>query len=136
MSMISYLSSKILNSHRKCDLYLDLKGRLKGHLKEKGGKESSNHSIHISLSIIDTKVPFNLIFKNRPLKTYYEAGKIVGHFLAEKLYELITMKEVSLSDAFLRDLLFNPHLTAEEFHSFKKIILPDLQYKKTRKRFF
>ncbi|MBF0360789.1 MAG: ChaN family lipoprotein [Oligoflexia bacterium] len=134
MSMISYFCTKIINPHRKCDMYLDIIN----NLKLPNSKFSKRHKKYhlLSLSIINNNVDLNQLFKDHSLCAYYQVSQIVGHFFSELLFEKMCNIDYEFSIKFIKIILFTKVIDYEIFIYLKDLLLVDLTYKKTQKREF
>jgi hypothetical protein len=120
LQILAYLSSKIINPFKKCELYLNLKG---------------NHED--CLKIIDEKFSIKRHLEKYSLEKIYQSGKIVGNFLGEFLYSRLAHKKLSEQEKEILILqLMSPWTEEEIFLKVKKKILQNTNYKKSKKNLF
>ncbi len=134
---IGFLSSKIINPYRKCDLYGDF---LEQYQSIQGSELKDIHKLSILRLILDTvesspEVPLKDIVKNNKLFTLHEAARKVGFYWGEIIYEEFLMKGNKLFNHVM-DYLFSASLDEEEFKKVLRQILPREIYPKHKKRYF
>lgn len=120
-SMFAYFFSKIINPHRKCDMFADLKSK----------ETNSPFVLKMALNILESDTTLKLA--GVPLKDVYEMSLMIGHILGEYLYdELFSGKQnLSLTEDFL---LIG--LSANDFLSVKRKLLSGRNFKEDKKRYF
>lgn len=120
-AIYAYFFSKIVNPHRKCDLYGDI---------EKNNNTKASDELALAMEIIDSQNIKDI--PPRKLSTLYEASLIVGHILGEYFYQSLASKDNDLN----KDDLIKTQITPESFHHLKNLILQNKDYKKHQKRYF
>ncbi len=118
-AILAYFFSKIINPHRKCDMYLDYQ------------RASETKITKNILNLFETK-NFSSIEK-LTLEEIYEVATPFGHILGEYLY-LREAHEKSTSA--LQELLDNLSFHFEDFISIRDKILKPFEYEKHQKRYF
>ncbi len=128
---LSYFFSKFFNPHRKCDLYMDLKGKAESKRTYKNYRKQ----ILYALSILEEKAYPSVLFKEGLLFNYGVA-KILGKLLGEYLYRQQLDPANQLSAEVFRESLL-PEVPSLETLS-KKIgqVLKSDSFLTERKRFF
>lgn len=125
-ALYAYLFSKIINPHRKCDMYKDLVFSLKRQDKTK-----NMQAINLAIKVLNSEDLKGLL-KGSKIFDLYEASLYVGHILGEYLYDdLQTMSDMSLES---KD--FNTQVTERYFYQLKNKILGKRDFKNDFKRFF
>ena len=82
MFFMAYLCSKVFNPHRKSDLYLDYKLKLKKSVL----KEHHKKRITTFISILDSKQSIQRAMNQKKISQIYEISRICGHFFAESFF--------------------------------------------------
>lgn len=125
--MYAYFFSKIINPHRKCDMYIDIKNKI--DLVTKSEKDVLNRV----LEILDGKCP-NDSLKGMRLKSLYDISLYVGHILGEYLYSDL-IESPFYNDQGIEDFL-KVLPSTENFRSVREKILNNKEYQSHIKRFF
>jgi len=126
-SMFAYFFSKVINPHRKCDMYMDLQKKYKesDFLLEKQFLKLAIDSLDKNFSKIS--------LDGHKLETIYEAAILNGHILGEYLYRKFTSKGVKQS---LHEYFKDLKISSEYFESIKKKLLPLKEFRSHQKRYF
>jgi len=120
-AMFAYFFSKIINPHRKCDMYIDFE-----HAED---NETENF---LARKILDSKDLTSLL-SGQKLQTSYETALLVGHLLGEYLYLNLNQKNEDFS---LEQILNQLQINKKHFHMIKNALLKEQDYKKHIKRYF
>lgn len=129
---VSYFSSKIINPYRKCDLYPDIKDKL----KRKKVTQSKRSGWTLALNLIDHPESFNALLKGKSLKILHTAAKAIGNQLGDILYDQLSTDHKKVLKL-LGKYVFEVNYDDEgRFHSFMKDIAPAKKMKKRSKRLF
>lgn len=124
-SLYSYFFSKVINPHRKCDMY----GDLAISSPETQGQERFRK---LAIQFLDSK-NINMLTENINLKDLYESSLIAGNILGEYLYRMVTIKvKEQSSPPKLLDFTLNQNCYIE----FRDLLLSNRDYKKHLKRYF
>ncbi|MBF0299604.1 MAG: ChaN family lipoprotein [Oligoflexia bacterium] len=134
MTMISYFCTKIINPHRKCDMYIDIVNNLKLPNSKLSRRQKKYHIM--AISILDNNIDINLLFKDHSLQAYYEVTKIIGKFFSELLFEKMCNIDYEFSVQFIKTIFFTKIIDYDIFIYIKDLLLGDNEYKKTHKREF
>jgi hypothetical protein len=126
-NMFGYFFSKIINPHRKCEMYKDIK---KMSLIEKN--ESSKRILEKSLQILD-RDSFSILLSGIPLKDIYEISLNVGHILGEYLYLSYSQGN---KHSFGQSQFSNIKITQKDFCKVRKALLENQLYQDASKRYF
>jgi hypothetical protein len=123
-SMFAYFFSKIINPHRKCDMYGDLK------LKTNSG--STYPHITLTTKILDSD-DLTPLLKGLKLNILYDSAQYTGHILGEYLYKKYNedTNNIKLEESFL-----TKRLSKESFHEIKNELIQREDYKNQFKRYF
>ncbi len=120
-AMYGHFFSKVINPHRKCDMYLDL---------EEIAEEDSNE--FFAMKILDSS-DIATALTQKKLNTIYEISLFVGHILGEYLYLAVNNKDNKIE---LKTILEISSVTKKNFHKLKDYLLNNKVYKKHVKRYF
>jgi hypothetical protein len=126
-NMFGYFFSKIINPHRKCEMYKDLK-RMSTSSKD----ENSKRILEKSLLLLD-RDRFSSILAGMPLKDIYEISLNVGHILGEYLYLNYSKGN---KQSFDQTQFFNIKINQKEFCKVRKELLKNQLYQDASKRYF
>jgi hypothetical protein len=126
-SLFAFFFSKVINPHRKCEMYIDLR-----HFQAKAEHDHKKKVIKAAIESLDDS-SLQGKFKNFHLHTIHESALFVGHILGEYLYEHVfnLNKAINLESDFLNTTPDN-----FSFQRVKKILLKGTPYKKHQKRYF
>lgn len=124
-SIYSYFFSKIINPHRKCDMYGDL-------LIDAPDKIGQERFRKLAVKFIDTQ-NINMLTENIELEDVFESALIVGNILGEYLYRSLTLETDPNN---LRAELLKFSLTQKDFLTFREKLLTGRDYKNHLKRYF
>ncbi len=134
---IGFLSSKIINPYRKCDLYGDVIDQLNSlHNSEvKDIQKISILQLFKDTIELDETISLKEIIKGKKLFILHEAARKVGFYWGEVIYEdFIVNKRKDIND--LMNYLFDISLSESDFKSILRQILPKEVYPKHKKRYF
>ena len=126
-ALFAFFFSKVINPHRKCDMYIDLRNNY-----AKADDQISQEIFITALECLD-EASLNGKFLNFKLSTLHDTALYVGHILGEYLYEHVFSKSTKLN--FEQDFL-NTSPDNFSFQRIKKILLKGTSYKKHQKRYF
>ena len=121
-AMAAYFFSKVINPHRKCDMYLD-------YLEH----QNSNPISRSVIELLDG-ASMSKELKGKSLEEMYEIGIRIGHIYGEYLY-LGTRDELPLSFG-LKDVFEKIHVTQNSFNRIRKYVRKEINYKEHQKRMF
>lgn len=125
---LGFFFSKIINPHRKCDMYKNLKTEFR-HPKTSKDRYTS---LEVALAALDNK-DLKIALRNKRLIKLHDAAQLVGHILGEYLYYLvIEKKEKDYIQLFQKNLVINQ----ENFKKFRHKLIGNINYKTHIKRFF
>ncbi len=134
---IGFLSSKIINPYRKCDLYGDFRGQYE--VLEKADIKDLQKMAILRLSIDTVELAganaLKDIVNHNKLFILHEAARKIGFYWGEIIYEEFLMKGNKLFNHFM-DYLFSSSLDEQEFKVMLRQILPQDIYPKHKKRYF
>lgn len=117
--VFAYFFSKIINPHRKCELYLDF-------------KKSNTPKDKILLNLFTAKT-FPKSLEDRDKMLVFEVANRFGHVLGEYLYQ----KEIDKNDSsLLHDTLSFLSFNFEDLTNQRDLILKDVDYQRHQKRYF
>ena len=129
-ALFGYLGSKILNPHRKCDLYLDLKHKL----KRKEFVPNEKKAISIALIFMDSPKTGFTLMKTASPETLFLAASFCGHIFGEELFFHLSSKENAIEE--VHPFLFANDNPLESVCSLRKILFPGKLHLHRKKRFF
>jgi uncharacterized iron-regulated protein len=126
-SLFAFFFSKIINPHRKCEMYLDL--RFKYSTVESSNKKKL---YAIAADILDGQ-DLEGALEGLNLKRVHGVSLHVGHILGEYLYEGIfnQKKVINLEESF-----FKHQLSEFQFQRIRTLLLKNTNYKDHQKRYF
>jgi len=126
-SMFAYFFSKIINPHRKCDMYMDLQQNYKE-------SEFLIEKQFIKLSIESLDKDFSdLQLNGLNVETIYEAALIHGHILGEYLYRTFVSKKIKSN---LQDYFKNLEISSQYFQTLRQKLIPLKEFRSHQKRYF
>ena len=122
-SLFGYLFSKIINPHRKCEMYLDIQDSL-----------TSLDSITYNMAYLFMNTnDSSQILKGKKVFQIYKCSQLIGHILGEYSYIKLNEKNSQINlNKFLRTI----SLDKKSFLQTIEHILEDINYKTHRKRYF
>jgi len=126
-TMFSYFFSKVINPHRKCEMYLDLRNKT-----AQENNSADKEVLTLSAQILDDASLNNKLSGVR-LKRIHEMSLYIGHILGEYLYEGIFNQEQEIN---IENFLNKNVLEEFNFQRFKKVLLKGVKYKTHTKRVF
>ena len=118
-AMFAYFFSKIINPHRKCDMYVDL-------------AQKDTPETKLAISILDAQ-DITKVIRGSKITKLYESSLYVGHILGEYLY-LNYSKEtnsIKLEKEFLKS-----DIEKLDFQKIKSTLLKGSSYQLHNKRYF
>jgi uncharacterized iron-regulated protein len=119
-AIFAYFFSKIINPHRKCEMYQEL-------------LQLENKEAQIAIAILDDGKKIAPHLKYCSLQVIHQCALYVGHILGEYLYFKMTKQKTPIHfKAFFQSI----EITPKHFHQTKKNLLSELNYKKHFKRYF
>ena len=118
--MYGYFFSKIINPHRKCDMYKDLK------------RSSNNNKLKKTVTDLLDNKDIQQCLKGLKLNSIYEISLYMGHILGEYLYISISSQG---TDKFA-DIVYTPNLSIIDFQNTKERLIGSQNYKEHYKRYF
>jgi hypothetical protein len=126
MSHDSYFVAKMMNPHRKCDLYENLK------------QQAEKDPISLgAILMIDEKIDINSVSRAYKNVGLLEISRCVGHFLGDFIYEKMSGDKTSAAEKeIMVHEIFRPWISNLNFLKVKKIILSGVNYKKSKKNLF
>ena len=139
-SLYGYFFSKVINPHRKCEMYLDLMLQ-----------SEQSHQKHLAIQLLDSSdIAANL--EGESLPDIYEAALLVGHILGEYFYlnlnhlkkpKDIVLAEASIGPTFstlinldLAQELNDTRLSQEYFYTLRERLFKNNKIKEHSKRYF
>lgn len=117
-AIFAYFFSKIINPHRKCDMYQDI-------------KQGQRKADYLALSILNDKDRVPKLLRGNKMKDYHRAAHTVGHILGEYLYR----KANSKTNYRKINLVIN-NISEAQFTRIKRELLGDESYQEHSKRYF
>ncbi|MCO4754327.1 MAG: ChaN family lipoprotein [Bacteriovoracaceae bacterium] len=124
-SMYAFFFSKIMNPHRKCEMYWNLKHNAPGSINK--------HEHKLALDILDGE-PLEEIVSGQPVIDLHKAGQSAGHIFGEYLYlRMFHMEDHTIS---LQDDFLSKGVGAEGFRQIRQTLLKELDYQSHKKRYF
>lgn len=122
-SMFAYLISKIINPHRKCEMYNDILDNYNKDPNKRG---------EIVLNFFNND-PLGETLKSQKLIDIYSSALDIGHILGEYFYIKLNSKTSSIK---LKKILLNIDLSPAQFEFNSNQILKDFQFREHNKRYF
>ena len=122
-NMFGYFFSKIINPHRKCEMYKDIYS-----MKDKIEFKNQAHILEAALKSLDDK-SISQSLRGLSLKDVYETSLFVGHILGEYMYINYTKNNFLTKD-------FKLNLSSQHFCRLRQKLLSAHNYKKDSKRYF
>lgn len=125
--LFAFFFSKVMNPHRKCEMYLDLRTKA-SHTENLTDRKvfSSAANILDGKSLSLNLEEFNLI-------DIYETALFTGHILGEYLYENLFNRNKNIN---IETDLFQSELNQFSFKKLLKLLLQDIPYQEHQKRYF
>ncbi len=130
--LFAYFCSKLINPNRKCNLYSDFERRL----KEKHIASHIKRSTTFSIEILDQKKSLAKIFKGASLKHVFESSKMIGHMLADYLFDRFEKIGRDKVLHILKEILDTPHMDEKLFQKIKNLALKNIDYQDAHKEMF
>lgn len=134
-SFFSYITAKIINPYRKCNLYTDFE---KGINQKKVSKKRKSYLL-LTIDVLNTPKSnpnyLKEILKEHKLSIIFQSAKSSGHFLADVFFDeslKIDLKEFQK----VKDFIFSENISTKSFISFIRTIVPKKNLKKYKKRMF
>lgn len=131
LSLFSYLSSKVINPYRKCDLYIDIVRRMNAHETSAKRKESLN----LTISIMNNFSSFTELTVGKPVSCLQSAGKSIGNIIADSIYDNFYKKS---SGKFLKikKILLDDDINHISFVKLTNLVFSKVDFKSMKKRVF
>lgn len=127
-AMFAFFFSKVINPHRKCEMYQDIQKRKRSKLISLSQKKI----YEMSIDILNGK-ELKYILRGKRLKQLHLISLYVGHILGDYLYQKVF--EYGESNI-LSDEVFTQKINTNSFKKLRKRILLDFDYRNHRKRYF
>jgi uncharacterized iron-regulated protein len=127
-AIFAYFFSKVINPHRKCEMYQDIQRRK----RLKNIKTSQKNIYEACIEILNGK-ELKYILRGKRLTQLHSISLYVGHILGEYLY-LKVFEKGQLP--VLTDNLIHQEISLESFKHVRKELLKDYDYKNGVKRYF
>lgn len=116
-AIFAYFFSKIINPHRKCDMYQDL------------SRKNTDYTVK-AINILEGQKVSQAVTGVK-MKDYYEVALYVGHILGEYLYQKANQKQ-----AYRKIDLYMNDISETHFLTLRDLILKDEDYQVHSKRYF
>lgn len=130
-NMFGYFFAKIINPHRKCNLYLDLQQEmLETRIK------SRKQFLINTLELLDDKIEIESFFKKIPLTQVYSYARQIGYLFGEYLYHEMAHQSSRLSAKQIMQHYLMAEINIESYQVIKDSLFPNKLYKMQKKRFF
>lgn len=130
----SYLSVKIFNPYKKCDLYADILKKSKSDSTLQSEKKILVFSLFL-LENLEKKELQITLFDQKTIFEVYFSARIIGYFLAEIFHQKIDSIS-SRNKLFVKKAIFTKPLTLEDFYKLSEIIFSGEDIKTFTKRYF
>ena len=126
-ALFAYFFSKVINPHRKCDLYMDLQTKYKESefLLEK-------QFLKLAIDSLDSNYD-TLNLEGLNLQTLFEAATIHGHILGEYLYRHYADKKIEIH---LQEYFKGLSIDSDYFMKVQKKLIPQSEFRSHQKRYF
>lgn len=132
-TMMGYLSSKIINPFRKCNLYLDLRKKYMSSKTNKQEKETLKTIINIIEW--DGTIGLDQILKGKSLFQLYLIERPIAFYLSDILYDkLFSQNKKSFGK--IIEWLLSDDFTENDFFDVLRKLLPENEFRKHKKREF
>lgn len=127
-SIFAFFFSKVINPHRKCEMYQDL-------MRKKRSTQTSKKMQSIFMTTIEVLngKDLKIILRGKNLTHLHEVSKLVGHILGEYLYLSVFEKS---DKTVISKMLTNQSLNVKSFKNIRKVLLENFDYKNHIKRYF
>lgn len=126
-AMYAYFFSKVINPHRKCNMYQDYKEILAESLSE-----DERQVILATIDFMDEK-NLESTLQDLSMINLYKVALNVGHLFGEYLYTAIY--NLSFKIKIEKEFIKNP-IDENSFHEIRKTLIGSRKYKNDRKRYF
>ncbi|MBT3981365.1 MAG: ChaN family lipoprotein [Bacteriovoracaceae bacterium] len=133
LNISCYISSKIINPHRKCDHYRNL---IKKRDHYKKTKSSEYKAYQVATELLDETTSVDQIFKNCSLSLYWKVGSLIGHLLGDILFDKLHERNPDKVVTYIRDHIFISNMGELKWETTKNHLLPTKAFKMRKKRFF
>lgn len=138
--MYGYFFSKLMNPHRKCEMYWNLQAKLTSTETSAESSEKAN-CLQACLSILDGHKPKEAL-KELSLIEIHMVSQFIGHIYGEYLYTKLSLFGESIGGKFLKrkldfkkDILSIP-VSEQGLSKIRGILLEDMNYRQHKKRYF
>lgn len=126
-AMYAYFFSKVINPHRKCNMYQDYKELLKTTNDQKNREE---FELILKLLELDQK---NHLLNDRTYMEIYTVALSIGHIFGEYLYSAIYNLSFKIE---IESQFIKVPIDENSFNEIKQTLLGSRDFKKDRKRYF
>jgi hypothetical protein len=126
-SLFAFFFSKVMNPHRKCELYLDI--RKKASLEENSKLKDIYKS---TADILDGQNLTDSLVNFTNYQTH-QTAMYIGHILGEYLYESIFYQKKSID---IESDLLRAKINEFSFQKIRLLLLKETNYKEHQKRYF
>lgn len=124
----AFFFSKVINPHRKCEMYQDLMR----HKRNKHTSKSERVIFESAIEVLNGK-DLKIILRGKRLTQLHEVSQFVGHILGEYLYlKVFEQGKITL----LTNFLINQDVSLNSFKKVRKMLLDNFEYKTHIKRYF
>lgn len=130
----SYISVKIFNPYKKCDLYFDIVKKIISESTPKSEKKILLHSKYILDNLDKKNFPKELFDQKSPFELYFSA-RIIGYFLGEVFHQKLDSLSMK-HKLFVKKAIFMKPLLMEDFYDLSEILLSGQNLKNFKKRYF
>ena len=127
-----YLTSKIVNPYRKCDLYLDFRQK---YMSAKSDREKDSYKLTLELIEWDGTTDLSDLIQGKSLFNLYYLARRIGFYMGDLFYDNFLIKNKSGTKKIL-NFLTDPHLNEDGYHYIKSKIISPKKYRKHKKRLF
>lgn len=130
-SLHAFFFSKIMNPHRKCDMYWNLSEELMGDCAK-----SRANTLSASLRVLDGSDPGAALF-GLNLNEIHATAQMTGHILGEYLYvKLSRLKSELDTELDLQKDIMDAEMNSSGFSQVRSLLLAGLNYREHKKRYF
>jgi uncharacterized iron-regulated protein len=130
-NMFGYFFAKIINPHRKCNLYLDLEQQM-----QETKLKSQQVFLQNILAILDDEIDLTIFFQSMNLNKMYRYARQTGYLFGEYFYHGMANQNLKISTKQLLQDYFMAEINLENYQRIKTSLFPNKLYKMQRKRFF
>lgn len=127
-AIFAFFFSKVINPHRKCEMYQDIQKRKRSQITPVSQKKL----LEACIDILNGK-ELRIILRGKKMKQLHLISLYVGHILGDYLYQKVF--EYGQIHIFF-DALSTPKMEVGYFKTLRKKLLQDFDYKNHKKRYF